>query len=159
MRVNRFLTSLLVAATMISTAKAAEVLNSASAVSANAGVSFGAHAKVNVQPGERERITAFYRDVLGCEVTYKSNRDLIRVGSNYYIAFIYDAASLNPNELEKSIWLELRTENVSSMKKKILAFGVKQMDAPDREHLIFQAPGGQVYRLVGLNEDLTKYEQ
>jgi hypothetical protein len=44
------------------------------------------------------------------------------------------------------------------MKQKILAFGVKKLDAPDA-HLYFQAPGGQVFRLVGINEALSKYEE
>jgi hypothetical protein len=26
-------------------------------------------------------------------------------------------------------------------------------------HLYFQAPGGQVFRLVGINEDLSRYER
>jgi len=38
------------------------------------------------------------------------------------------------------------------MKRNILAFGVKKLDVPDA-HLYFQAPGGQVFRLVGINED------
>jgi len=44
------------------------------------------------------------------------------------------------------------------MKQKILAFGVKKLDVPDA-HLYFQAPGGQVFKLVGINEDLSKYEE
>jgi hypothetical protein len=32
-----------------------------------------------------------------------------------------------------------------------------KLDIPD-PHLYFQAPGGQVLRLVGINEDLSKYE-
>lgn len=38
------------------------------------------------------------------------------------------------------------------MKQKILAFGVKKLDVPD-PHLYFQGPGGQVFKLVGINED------
>ena len=43
------------------------------------------------------------------------------------------------------------------MRQKIVAFGVKVLDVPD-PHLYFQAPGGQVFRLVGSHEDLAKYE-
>jgi hypothetical protein len=38
------------------------------------------------------------------------------------------------------------------MKQKIIAFGVKVLAVPDHHHY-FQAPGGQVFRLVGINED------
>lgn len=40
---------------------------------------------------------------------------------------------------------------------KIVAFGVRVLDVPD-PHLYFQAPGGQVLRLVGIDEDLSRYE-
>ena len=43
------------------------------------------------------------------------------------------------------------------MTQRILDFGVRKLDIPD-PHLYFQAPGGQVLRLVGINEDLSKYE-
>jgi hypothetical protein len=43
------------------------------------------------------------------------------------------------------------------MRQKIVAFGVKVLEVPD-PHLYFHAPGGQVFRLVGTNEDLSKYE-
>jgi hypothetical protein len=44
------------------------------------------------------------------------------------------------------------------MKRKILAFGVKEIETWDKAHLYFQAPGGQVFRLVGDGEDLSKFE-
>jgi len=43
------------------------------------------------------------------------------------------------------------------MTRKILDFGVRKLDIPD-PHLYFQAPGGQVLRLVGIGEDLSFYE-
>jgi hypothetical protein len=36
--------------------------------------------------------------------------------------------------------------------------GVTLIETPD-PHLYFQAPGGQVFRLVGIHEDLTQYER
>jgi len=46
---------------------------------------------------------------------------------------------------------------VEEMTRKILDFGVRKLDIPD-PHLYFQAPGGQVLRLVGIDEDLSFYE-
>jgi hypothetical protein len=43
------------------------------------------------------------------------------------------------------------------MKKKILDFGAMKLNIPD-PHLYFQAPGGQVLRLVGIDEDMSFYE-
>ncbi|HEY4442597.1 MAG TPA: hypothetical protein VGN14_19240, partial [Candidatus Elarobacter sp.] len=49
------------------------------------------------------------------------------------------------------------SDDVETLRRKIVDFGVMQLDVPD-EHLYFQAPGGQVWRLVGVDEDLSKYE-
>jgi hypothetical protein len=57
----------------------------------------------------------------------------------------------------RSVWLEIKSDNVEEMTRQILDFGVRKLDIPD-PHLYFQAPGGQVLRLVGINEDLSFYE-
>jgi len=56
------------------------------------------------------------------------------------------------------MYLELKADDTEEMKRRILAFGVNRLDLPD-PHLYFQAPGGQVFRLVGINEDLSVYEE
>ena len=57
----------------------------------------------------------------------------------------------------RSVWLEIKSDNVEEMTRKILDFGARKLDIPD-SHLYFQAPGGQVLRLVGIDEDLSFYE-
>src|SRR5258707_15249775 len=58
----------------------------------------------------------------------------------------------------RSIWLEIKSDNVEEMSRKILESGVvEKLHIPD-PHLYFQAPGGQCLRLVGINQDLSKYE-
>jgi hypothetical protein len=66
--------------------------------------------------------------------------------------------ALDESAFLKAIYLELKTDSVEEMKQRILAFGVKKIDVPD-PHLYFQAPGGQAFRLVGINEDLSLYEE
>ena len=43
------------------------------------------------------------------------------------------------------------------MRKRIVEFGVAVLNIPNT-HLYFQAPGGQVFRLVSAIEDLSRYE-
>jgi hypothetical protein len=125
-----------------------------------AKVIFGNHSAVIVPRTERERVRKFYCDVLGCKITRElEQKDDLRMGDNFHIAFMYGDV---PDESEflrtaKSVWLEIKSDNVEEMRQKILAFGVRKLDIPD-PHLYFQAPGGQVLRLVGINEDLSKYE-
>jgi len=125
-----------------------------------ARVIFGNHSAVRVPRGEKEKIRTFYRDVLGCTITREGDqKDDVRVGDSFYIAFLYEneGVAMDESGFLKAIYLELKTDNVEEMRQKIVAFGVKVLDVPD-PHLYFQAPGGQVLRLAGINEDLSKYE-
>ncbi len=123
-------------------------------------VIFGNHSAVRVSRAEKGRIREFYRDVLGCTITREGDqKDDFRMGGNFYIAFLYeeDGAALDESGFSKAIYLELKAANAEEMRQRIVAFGVRVLEVPD-PHLYFQAPGGQVFRLVGINEDLTKYE-
>jgi hypothetical protein len=90
----------------------------------------------------------------------KSDKALLRLGEDFYVAFLYGDV---PDESEflrsaRSIWLEIKPDNVAEMRKNILESGlVRKLDMPD-PHLYFQTPGGQCLRLVGINEDLSFYE-
>lgn len=125
-----------------------------------ARVILGNHSAVRVRRAEKDRIRKFYGSVLGCKMTRESDqKDDFRMGDNFYIAFLYEneGVALDESGFLKAIYLELMADNVEEMRQKIIAFGVKVLEVPD-PHLYFQAPGGQVLRLVGINEDLSKYE-
>lgn len=114
---------------------------------------------MRVPRAEKDRIRRFYRDVLGCELTRAGDqKDDFRMGGDFFIALVYeDEGVLDEDGFLKSTYLELKTDNAEEMRRKIVDFGVKVLDVPD-PHLYFQAPGGQVFRLVGVGEDLSKYE-
>ena len=138
-----------------------------------ANVIFGNHSALRVRRTERDRIRTFYRDVLGCKLTRQlDDKDDFRIGDGFHIAFLYQSGdgrevdkgvtyaaeeALSDEDFLKAIFLELKVDDVEKMRKNIVAFGVKVLEVPD-PHLYFQAPGGQVFRLVGVNEDLSKYE-
>jgi catechol 2,3-dioxygenase-like lactoylglutathione lyase family enzyme len=125
-----------------------------------AKVIFGNHSSVIVPRKDRDNIRKFYCDVLGGTIVKaEDDRDFLRLGENFYIGFLYGDV---PDEsgfsrTERSMWLEIKSDNVEEMKKKIIGSGVRKLDVPD-PHLYFQAPGGQCWRLVGINEDLSFYE-
>lgn len=126
-----------------------------------AKVVFGNHSSVIVPRQDRDSIRKFYTAVLGCKITKEENdRDFLRLGENFYIVFLYGDV---PDESEflrtaRSVWLEIKSDNVEEMSRKILESGlVRKLEIPD-PHLYFQAPGGQCLRLVGIDEDLSFYE-
>ena len=99
--------------------------------------------------------------MLGGSITRSDpERDFIRLGDDFFIGFLYGDV---PDESEflrsfRAIWLELKSDNVEEMRRRILQSGlVMELDIPD-PHLYFQAPGGQCLRLVGIEEDLSFYE-
>ena len=126
-----------------------------------AKVIFGNHSSVLVPRQDRDNIRKFYCEVLGGKITKaEEERDFVRLGENFYIGFLYGDV---PDESEflrsaRSVWLEIKSDNVEDMRRKIVESGlVRRLDVPD-PHLYFQAPGGQCLRLVGIDEDLSFYE-
>ena len=125
-----------------------------------AKVIFGNHSSVIVPRRDRDSIRKFYCDVLGGKITKAEDGDFLRLGEDFFIAFLYGEV---PDESEflrtaRSVWLEIKSDNVEEMRRKILDSSlVRRLEVPD-PHLYFQAPGGQCLRLVGIDEDLSFYE-
>lgn len=136
-------------------------------------VTMSNHAAVRVASSERDRIRTFYCDVLGCTLMRSfDDKDDFRMGDDFYFAFLYAAGrgvdvnrgvSYAPDEVLrdedflKAIFLELKSDDVEEVSRRIVDFGVRVLPVPD-PHLYFQAPGGQVFRLIGSREDMSKYE-
>jgi catechol 2,3-dioxygenase-like lactoylglutathione lyase family enzyme len=126
-----------------------------------AKVLFGNHSSVIVPQQDRESIHKFYCDVLGGKITKaEPERDFVRLGEDFYIVFLYGDVP-DGSEFVRSaraIWLEIKSDDVEQMRRRILESGlVRTLEVPD-PHLYFQAPGGQCFRLVGIDEDLSFYE-
>lgn len=123
-----------------------------------ARVILGNHTAVFAARSEQERIRKFYCDVLGCQARVTTDEvDRFQL-EDVHFCFVYQSTALEESEFLKAIYLELKTDNIEEMMQKILAFGVNKLDVPD-PHLYFQAPGGQVFKLVGISEDLSPYEE
>ena len=125
-----------------------------------AKVIFGNHSSVIVPRQDRDSIRKFYCDVLGGEIIQaQEERDFIRLGEAFLIVLYGDVPDASEFlRTARSVWLEIKSDNVDEMNRRILESGlVRQLEVPD-PHLYFQAPGGQCWRLVGINEDLSFYE-
>src|SRR5215467_13509612 len=100
-----------------------------------AQVIFGNHSSVLVPKQDRGSIRKFYCDVLGGKVTKADpERDFVRLGENFYIAFLYGDV---PDESEflrtaRSVWLEIKSDDTDEMRRKILESGlVRKLELPD----------------------------
>lgn len=122
-----------------------------------AKVILGNHTAVFAARSEQDRIRKFYCDILGCKIRVQNDEvDRFQL-DDLHICFVWQSTSPDESHFLKATYLELKTDNTEDMEQKILAFGIKKLNVPDA-HLYFQAPGGQVFRLVGIDEDLSHYE-
>jgi hypothetical protein len=124
-----------------------------------AKVILGNHSSVLVSHQDRDRIRAFYCDVLGGRLMQSdAQKDVIRLADHFHV-FLYGDVTDESGFLRsaRSIWLEIKTDDVEGLTRRIVDFGVRKLDIPD-PHFYFQAPGGQCLRLVGIDEDLSFYE-
>ena len=122
-------------------------------------ISFGENSKLVVKPDSREKIRKFYGNVLGCRIVEKEDVDIVWIGTSFHIAMRYEVTASSEDDLLNSIWLELRVDEPNELKKRILEFGIKEIEYWDKEHFYFQAPGGQVFRLVQNTEEMTKWRE
>ena len=123
-------------------------------------VSLGEHSKLTANPGERDRVRKFYTQVLGCPATKESEKiDIFRIGTDFFLSVVYDDFALSAADGLKSIWLELRTPEPEALKARMLEFGIQEVPFWDKEHFYFQAPGGQVFRLIGKTEDMSRRQR
>ncbi|HZQ54615.1 MAG TPA: SRPBCC domain-containing protein [Bryobacteraceae bacterium] len=123
-----------------------------------AKIILGNHMAVFAARSEQDRIRKFYCGVLGCKANVTNDEvDRFQLGDVHF-CFVWQDSALGESSFLKATYLELKTDNTEEMEQKILAFGVKQLDVPDA-HFYFQAPGGQVFKLVGIGEDLSLYEE
>jgi hypothetical protein len=63
----------------------------------------------------------------------------------------------------RALWLQIKTDNVEEMTRKILDSGARKIDIPSGlpelvPYLYFQAPGGQCFQLLPINEDQAYYK-
>jgi catechol 2,3-dioxygenase-like lactoylglutathione lyase family enzyme len=114
----------------------------------------------------RDTIRRFYCDVLGGKIVKEDNeKDIFRLEEEFYILFRYGGV---PDESEflrspRALWLQIKSDNVKEMTRKILDFGARKIDLPSGlpesvPYLYFQAPGGQCFQLLPINEKQSCYK-
>src|SRR5713226_4976837 len=96
-----------------------------------AKVIFGNHSSVLVPRQDRDSIRKFYCDVLGGKMMKADpERDFIRLGEDFYIGFLYVEVADESEFLRsaRSVWLEIKSDNVEETTRKILDFGVRKLE-------------------------------
>ena len=120
--------------------------------------SIGNHMKFNVHKSLRDRVRSFYMDVLQCSTmpSPAPNLDLYLFTDQFVLGvFFCDESEILSEEAHLlAAWLEIKTNDVQSLKQRLVEFGVKEVDYSDKSRFYFQAPGGQVFRLAAEDDGI-----
>ncbi len=131
-----------------------------------AKVIIGNASAITVPRKDRDSIRRFYCDVLGGKIVKEDNeKDILRLEEGFYIVHRYGDV---PDEIEflrspRALWLQIKSDNVEELTRKILDFGARKMDIPSGlpewiPYLYFQAPGGQCFQLLPIDENQSYYK-
>jgi hypothetical protein len=131
-----------------------------------AKVIMGNASAITVPRQDWDSIRKFYCDVLAGKIVKEDNeKDIFRLEEDFYFLFRYGDV---PDESEflrspRSLWLQIKSDNVEEMTRKILDFRARKMDLPSGlpesvPYLYFQAPGGQCFQMLPINEDQSYYK-
>jgi len=101
------------------------------------------------RPENKEKLTKFFTEILGCELVARTGSILafqFSNGASLSVEFTEDA--LDEKQPWRGAWLEVKTEDPSALKRKVLAAGLSQVKHPISNRFYFQAPGGQIWGIV-----------
>ena len=114
---------------------------------------------------EKERLLRFFTEVLGLSPRELSPREVSGAyvtakepmyaltfsnGAGLSVEFTDDA--LTNQAAERGAWLELTVTDRDTVEAKAQAFGAKRIVHPATPFVYLQAPGGQVFRIVGRDD-------
>src|SRR5436853_6999882 len=102
--------------------------------------SIGNHIKLNVHKSLRDRVRSFYLDVLqGTSMPAPvPNLDLFCFANDFVLGvfFCEEADVLSERDQLKAAWLEIKTKDVEDTKRRLVAFGVTEVDYLDKSRLV-----------------------
>ncbi len=129
-------------------------------------VTVGNASAITVPRQDRDSIRNFYCDILGGKIVkYDDEKDIIRLEDDFYICFRYGDVRDESEFLRspRALWLQIKADNVEELAGRILKAGARKIDLPSGlpdsvPYLYFQAPGGQVFQLLPLDENQSYYK-
>ena len=110
-------------------------------------------------PDVKEKLIEFFTDILGCGPAISLDAPGLATpvlaftfsnGASLSVEFTEDA--LNKKQAERGAYFELIVDDAPSLKEKILQAGLSRMEYMGNDFFYFQAPGGQVMRILSPDE-------
>jgi hypothetical protein len=111
------------------------------------------------RPDAKKKFLEFFTSILGLEAFESSDAVgspepiysfKFSNGESLSVEFTEDA--LTDQQAQRGAWLELRTDDAVVLQQKVLAAGLPRVVHPYTPFFYVQAPGGQVFRIISINE-------
>ena|SRR5579884_4162168 len=103
------------------------------------------------RPNSKEKLIDFFTNILGCEVLPSPVLAFaFSNGASLSVEFTEDA--LDERQARWGAWLELKTDDATGLREKVLAAGLPRVEFSGNNYFYFQAPGGQVFRIASSDE-------
>jgi len=117
-------------------------------------------AHIYARVSEKERLLRFFTEVLGLSprvvtaayVTAKEPMYAVTFANGAGLSVEFTGDALTDQAAERGAWLELTVTDRAAVEAKARAFGAKRIVHPATPFVYLQAPGGQVFRIVGHDE-------
>ncbi len=111
-------------------------------------------------PNSKEKLAAFFTDILGYKVLVGSDAPglptpvmAVKFANGAALSVEFTEDALDEQQARRGAWLELKSDDAAALKEKVLAAGLSRVHYPGNDYFYFQAPGGQVLRIVATTED------
>jgi len=111
------------------------------------------HLKLNQDEAKMAEIREFYKGVLGLKLVSPEGaikRDYLEFDNGQRLNLIYVSKERVPDQraFMNGMWIRLETTDFNTLVEKVMASGVPIVKEVTGKELYFQAPGGQVWRMV-----------
>jgi len=105
---------------------------------------------IYAHPQDRENLIEFYTTILGWDVEPLPGSKLVfRFPDHIFLSVEFTEDALAQEQLHRGAWLQIATNDPETLKQKVLAAGMPQVIHISSDRFYFQAPGGQVWGIVG----------
>jgi predicted enzyme related to lactoylglutathione lyase len=114
------------------------------------------------RPETKKQLLEFYTRVLGLKASTAPPPSYWTGSPDQFFGFQFSngkvvsgeftEGGLDDQQAQKGLWLELQTDDVEGLKERVQAFGAKRIVHPYTSFFYVQAPGGQVFRIVSIEE-------
>jgi len=106
------------------------------------------------RPSVQQELAEFFTSVLGCEVSEVSVPGkqmpilLVRFPNGVGMTVELTEDALDEKQALRAAYLELKADDPPGLKQTILEAGLPEVEYAGTPYFYFQAPGGQVFRIV-----------